>query len=129
MKRYLIVGAFAVATLTGGCSMFSKSPSATQVNPAVTDIAPTPPAPLYVPPSQPVQPVQQPVAIATPTDGGASATVASGAGGSYTVQRGDTLYKLAREHYGDGKQWTRITAANPGLSPQSLKIGQKIMIP
>ena len=126
MKRYLVVGAFAVAVLSGGCSMFSKSPSATQVNPAVTDIAPAPPAPLYVPPSQPVQPVQ-PVAIATPTDGGASATVA--AGGSYTVQRGDTLYKLAREHYGDGKQWTRITAANPGLSPQSLKIGQKIVIP
>jgi 5'-nucleotidase len=125
MKRYLVVGAFAVAVLTGGCSMFSKSPSATQVNPAVTDIAPTPPAPLYVPPSQPVQPV----AIATPTDGGASAPIAASAGGTYTVQRGDTLYKLAREHYGDGKQWTRITAANPGLSPQSLKIGQKIVIP
>jgi 5'-nucleotidase len=126
MKSYLVIGAFAVAALTGGCSMFSKSPSRTQVNPAVTDIAPTPPAPLYVPaPAQP-QPVQS-VAIATPTDGGASAPIA--AGGTYTVQRGDTLYKLAREHYGDGKQWTRITAANPGLSPQSLKIGQKIMIP
>lgn len=125
MKRYLVVGAFAAAVLTGGCQS-NKAQSRGQLTPAVTDISPAPPAPVYVAP-QPVQPVQ-PVAISAPTDGG-SATAAATAGGSYTVQHGDTLYKIAREHYGDGKQWTRITAANPGLSPQSLKVGQKIMIP
>ena len=35
---------------------------------------------------------------------------------SYTVQKGDTLYKIAKTHYGDGKQWNRIVAANPGVS-------------
>jgi 5'-nucleotidase/UDP-sugar diphosphatase len=54
---------------------------------------------------------------------------ASANGSSYTVKKGDTLYKLAREHYGDGKQWQRIASANPGLSPQSLRVGQTLIIP
>ena len=49
--------------------------------------------------------------------------------GPYTVQKGDTLFKIAKEHYGDGKQWSRIVAANPGLSPASLKAGQKLNLP
>ena len=49
--------------------------------------------------------------------------------GNYTVQKGDTLYKIARDRYGDGKQWQRIASANPGLSPATLKVGQKIAIP
>ena len=35
--------------------------------------------------------------------------------GSYTVKKGDTLYRIAKDHYGDGKQWTKIASANPGV--------------
>ncbi|MBE3070854.1 MAG: LysM peptidoglycan-binding domain-containing protein [Planctomycetes bacterium] len=42
-------------------------------------------------------------------------TPAAMAGGqSYTVQKGDTLYSLAKRFYGDGKLWTRIADANKG---------------
>lgn len=51
------------------------------------------------------------------------------AGGTYVVKKGDTLFHIARERYGDGKQWQRIAAANPGVSPSSLKVGQKIVVP
>ncbi|HEV7298227.1 MAG TPA: LysM peptidoglycan-binding domain-containing protein [Tepidisphaeraceae bacterium] len=51
------------------------------------------------------------------------------AGNQYQVKSGDTLYAIARNTYGDGKHWTRIASANPGLSPTSLKAGQTITLP
>ena len=127
MKRYLL-GVIALASVAGGCASKGASAAKPAVSPLVTDIAPTPPAPIYVAPAQPVQPVAySPAPVAQAAE--PAAAVATVAGGAYTVQRGDTLYKLARQHYGDGKQWNKIAAANPGLSPSSLKVGQKIVIP
>ena len=65
----------------------------------------------------------------TPPAFAASASATSTGATTYTVQKGDTLYKIARDHYGDGKKWSRIVAANPGLSPASLKAGQKLNLP
>ena len=48
---------------------------------------------------------------------------------SYKVKKGDTLYHIAKAEYGDGKKWTVIASANPGISPQSLKAGQMLRIP
>ena len=59
----------------------------------------------------------------------ASAAPAVTGSGSYTVKKGDTLYSIAKSRYGSGKEYTKIVAANPGLSPQSLKAGQTITIP
>jgi 5'-nucleotidase len=50
-------------------------------------------------------------------------------GGSYTVKPGDTLWKIAATHYGDGHKWKQIVDANPGLEPSKLKIGQTITLP
>ncbi|MFH1745971.1 MAG: LysM peptidoglycan-binding domain-containing protein [Planctomycetota bacterium] len=47
----------------------------------------------------------------------------------YTIKRGDRLYAIAEEHYGDGKYWTKIRDANPGIDPDKLKIGQEITLP
>jgi nucleoid-associated protein YgaU len=58
----------------------------------------------------------------------APATPASGST-QYTIKSGDTLEGIARTQMGDGQKWQLIAAANPGLDPKALKIGQKITIP
>jgi 5'-nucleotidase len=89
--------------------------------------------PAYQPaPSQPVyQPAAQPVsydapAAATPV---VSTTPAPVAGSKHVVKHGETMYSIARQSYGDGKQWTKIASANPGVSPSGLKVGQTLIIP
>ena len=71
--------------------------------------------------------VPQPMGTTTPTvaDGSDAAATAV----RYTVQKGDSLFRIAHEHYGDGKQWKRIVAANPGVTPKTLKVGQQLIIP
>lgn len=80
----------------------------------------------YTPAPQPI--AAQPVTYDTMPNNGTAGAVAT-AGGSYTVKKGDTLYSIARKSYGDGKQWQRIASANPGLRPETLKVGQTITIP
>jgi LysM repeat protein len=86
------------------------------------------PAPSYT--AAPVQPVYDsaPVVASSVTPAYASSSSALG-GGTYVVKKGDTLYGISRTHYGDGKKWQQIAAANPGLSPTSLKVGQTITLP
>jgi nucleoid-associated protein YgaU len=47
----------------------------------------------------------------------------------YTVQSGDTLSSIAREHFGDARYWTRIRDANPDIDPDRLREGQVIVLP
>ena len=127
-----IVSVLALVAITTGCASDKKPNASLSQRLQVTDVSPT--APAYTPLAsvQPLQPVQsynqsQPVETASFTSNVASPTAAIG--GSYTVKRGDTLYKIARERYGDGKQWQRIASANPGITPSTLKVGQKISVP
>ena len=53
----------------------------------------------------------------------------SGAGGTYTIAQGDTLYGIAMKHYGDARSAEIIEAANPGLNPKALRVGDKIRLP
>jgi 5'-nucleotidase len=116
-----------VAVVSAGCQ--SKSAGVPK-NESVVDVG-------YAQQQQPAQaaPVaQQPVAddafapaqsTATADASDAGATLA----GPYTVKKGDTLYGIAKQRYGDGKQWVRIAEANPGLRPEALKAGQTITLP
>jgi nucleoid-associated protein YgaU len=134
MKRAIVLAQFAVvAVLVVGCADDKKTmprsgaalditpPSATPAHPQA--YAPAPAQPVTVAPAD-----STPVVTAAPA-AGVGATASASTGGSYTVKKGDTLYSIARSRYGDGKQYTRIVAANPGLSPTSLKVGQSITIP
>ncbi len=47
----------------------------------------------------------------------------------YAIRRGDTLWSIAQRSYGDGKRWRDILAANPGLDPTRLRVGQQIVLP
>jgi 5'-nucleotidase / UDP-sugar diphosphatase len=121
----------AAATLfvAAGCQTASKPASSLQPTPAVSQVsAPDPVAPVSVQPEpmMAAAPVDTSTPAPTPmTDISATAS----ANGKYTIKAGDTLYRIAVTHYGDGKQWTKIAAANPGLSPTHLHVGQTITLP
>ena len=56
---------------------------------------------------------------------------AVGASTTYTMQRGDTLYSLAKRFYGDGKLWTKIADANKDKvrNVNAIPVGTALTIP
>lgn len=52
-------------------------------------------------------------------------------GGHYTVQRGDTLWKISGKAYGTGQHWKRIYEANRDkiTKPEQIYVGQILVIP
>jgi nucleoid-associated protein YgaU len=73
------------------------------------------PAPALVTPSRPSVPMSQP-----------SSPILH----SVTVQRGDSLWKLAQQNLGRGSRWRELLAANPGIeNPHKIEVGAQIYIP
>ncbi len=48
---------------------------------------------------------------------------------TYIVQEGDTLGEISSVFYGTPRHWREIIAANPGLDPADLPVGQELVIP
>lgn len=51
---------------------------------------------------------------------------------TYTVKRGDNLWKIAKRYYGSGSKWPKIYNANKkviGKNPNLIYPGQKLVIP
>jgi LysM repeat protein len=48
---------------------------------------------------------------------------------SYTVKSGDTLWDIAVNHYGDGRQYRKIASANNIADPNHLDVGRQLTIP
>jgi nucleoid-associated protein YgaU len=69
-------------------------------------------------------------AAAAGAGAGAQATGAS-AGRTYTVQAGDTLSGIAKQHLGDASKYTKIFEANRDVlsDPDKIKPGQVLKIP
>jgi 5'-nucleotidase / UDP-sugar diphosphatase len=105
-----------------GCQKKSAPEAQMPLHSGVTDIS-IPAAPVPYTPAPAPQPV---VYDSTPAP--AVATPASG-GDKYVVQKGDTLFSLAKNRYGNGNQYPKILSANPGLTPENLQAGQTITIP
>lgn len=65
--------------------------------------------------------------------GGLGAVADPGAKGArtYTVKSGDTLSKIAKEHYGDASQWKKIHQANTDRikDPDKIQVGWTLNIP
>lgn len=122
MRRALIATIAGMVGVIGvvGCN---NKKSSIPTNESVTDITP---APAHTP-----APVAHSTEPAQPVVYDSMQTTSSGAigAGNYTVKKGDTLYSIAKSRYGQGNQWQRIAAANPGLEPSKLKVGQTIVIP
>jgi nucleoid-associated protein YgaU len=47
----------------------------------------------------------------------------------HVVEKGDTLGEISQQHYGTSKKWEDIVKANPGLDPERLVPGMKLIIP
>jgi nucleoid-associated protein YgaU len=64
--------------------------------------------------------------------GGASSTApAAKAYEVYVVKSGDSLSKIAKQHYGNASEWKRIFEANTDVlkDPNKIFPGQKLKIP
>ena len=48
---------------------------------------------------------------------------------TYTVQDGDTFYKIAQSQLGDGNRYQEIAQLNPGVNPTDLQLGSTLNIP
>lgn len=67
--------------------------------------------------------------LTIPAGGGTSAadsTVSSNGGEVYTIKSGDTLTRIAHSH---GTTIKALEAANPGMDPNHIKVGQKLNLP
>ena len=60
-----------------------------------------------------------------------AATPASQGAKTYTVKAGDTLSKIAKQHYGNANSYMKIFEANKGLlqDPDKIQVGQVLKIP
>ena len=123
-----LLAAISSLVLLAGVGCASQKSAETPVaKRSVTDVTPiSAPAPAFKPEpitAAPVAPIaSEPVVSSTPTGPAASSN-------THVVKKGETLYSIAKQKYGSGKQWQKIASANPGLTPATLKVGQTITIP
>lgn len=110
--------------MVGGCE--TNRP----MNDSALDLSGNTPTPVASAQPTSVMPAASPMTTVAPdpSAGTINAAVAP-ASNTYTIKHGDTLWKIAASHYGDGKKWKQIADANPGISPSSLRVGQTITLP
>jgi len=117
----ILIASVVVMALAAGCGSKNKTAS-TGSQDSLAGIAPPPPVHPTTPQAAPVVPVT-PVDVAPVPEN----HVASGQ--RYVVKKGDTLWSLAQKTYGDGKQYKRISSANPSIKNDKLVAGQTIVLP
>ena len=63
--------------------------------------------------------------------GGSSTAPAAAPTQTYTVKKGDSLSKIAKQVYGDAKQWPKIHEANRDIidNPDLIHPGQVLKLP
>ncbi len=116
------------------------TPTPTAIPTVKPTAVPTPvatPKPTIAPTATPTmtpQPTQAPVATTKgglPLDGsnGSAVTAPPQNTGSYTVQKGDSTWKVAVKFYGNGYRYVEIEKANNLKHNQHLSIGQVLTIP
>jgi 5'-nucleotidase/UDP-sugar diphosphatase len=120
----LAIGLMTVALLSVvGCQSTSGSKPVSDAS-TMDLTAPPPQSPTaYAPP------VDSPTPDVTATPSTPAMSAMTSSGNTYEIKPGDTLWKIAATHYGDGRKWKQIADANPGLEPSKLKIGQTITLP
>jgi nucleoid-associated protein YgaU len=90
-----------------------------------------PPSPFEEPPQEPVAAESELGAAETGAAAPEAQATAAASGLTYTVQSGDTLWKIADEMYGNGSKYMKIFEANSDLleHPDRIFPGQELSIP
>ena len=70
------------------------------------------------------QTLKLPVDATAPVIGAPTAS-----GKTHSVAKGETLGDISAKYFKTSKNWKKIQEANPGVSPENLKVGQKLIIP
>ena len=108
------------------------SPSA---NVARTSVSPTASTPLIepLPTTQPANLLMSNLSTYAPaptqTAAPSTSTPPASTPRTHRVASGESLYSISQLVYGSGKYYKKILAANPGIDPHRLKIGQILVIP
>ncbi|MGV1986250.1 5'-nucleotidase C-terminal domain-containing protein [Agrobacterium sp. 22-221-1] len=95
--------------------------------PAAPAPAATAPAPAATPAPAPAAPAATAPAATAPA--ATTPAAAAAAASKYVVEKGDSLWKIAAEKYGDGALWSRIAKANTLKHPNHIEIGEELELP
>ncbi len=126
MRKIIVLSAATMIAVAAGCG--SKGSSANKTS---KSLGPDP-RPLAADPPKPVvQPAPPDTGLGAPPPTVDTGTLPPAPSGNkkYVVQRGDTLWSIAVRTYGDGKQYKKIVAANPGIRGDRIAAGQTIVLP
>lgn len=118
----------APATPVGTTSGATSTTSAPAPSTGASARPATPPAPAALPAlPAPAKPAPAPASV-TPA---ATTTLAAKTAGAdtYTVKEGDSIASIWRSISGSERGWEKLLAANPGVDPSRLKIGQVLKVP
>ena len=97
--------------------------------PAAPAPAATAPAPAAGTQAPAATPAPAPAAPAATAPAATAPATAAAAVSKYVVEKGDSLWKIAAEKYGDGALWTRIAKANTLKHPNHIEIGEELELP
>ena len=98
-----------------------------EAKPATPAPATTAQAPATATPPAATAPAAPAPAVPATTTSAPSATPS--AAGKYVVARGDSLWKIAAEKYGNGAEWKKIAEANALKRPNHIEVGEELNVP
>lgn len=134
--RYALITAMLAGLICVGCEQPAKTSQIAGPDIGAPGTGPIEPMPPLGAGPTPLLPVTRPTSLVGPEAPPMTAVTpapptpaAPAAGGTYVIKKGDTFIKIAREVYGDPSRMKDIAAANPGVNPRKLNIGQTIILP
>ena len=133
MKKLAVLGLVVLGISIVGCQKKPPAQGPEVGPPPPTQNIPETTGPIYTPGPLP-PPTPGPGMSGTggtrigPADAG---TVSVGGKRTHVVKPGETLWKIMPQYYDKASKANedKIVAANPGLDPNKLKVGQQIVIP
>jgi 5'-nucleotidase/UDP-sugar diphosphatase len=80
-------------------------------------------------PAAPAAAPATPAPAETPAAAPATAAPAAATPASHVIAAGDTLWDLAKQFYGNGELWKKISEANGSPNPRRLVVGEELKLP
>lgn len=104
----------------------TPAPVTTAQAPAATTPAPATTAPTTAAPAPQAPATSAPAPASSTSTSTPSAATTSG---KYVVTKGDSLWKIAEEKYGNGVEWKKIAEANELRRPNHIEVGEELTVP